>query len=540
MKRIIALMLMAVMALTCASFASAENALTTVTYFGSNAMAGSGELTGEIGKFFNERGLNIEVVPYSTEKLQAQLASGDLADVIYLTQKDMQIAAESGLILPLDEYIEKMPNVVAHAELFDPSFAFAREHNSNGTGNLYYLGRVGQSSLNVAPDTDRNAIKMNWAIYAEAGYPEFATLEDVIPVLKKMQELRPTSADGLPTYGMNMFSDFDTEYFYNMYSVYCLLGKQTDWLGYGVEYDVATQTGYSIFTEGSAYYRGLKFMYEMNQAGLMDPDSLSQTRSTAWTKIHTGAALAGWASDPGLETDGYYPVMFDEFLPTYSTAQSFPTGGYCISANCQNIDAALKLLDTLCCEEDLLFLFSGAPGDDKRWNYDPETGVPTITQAYIDSVNAGAPMETEFWNITYPITNGYILDVGTSYSYTYFPSYFDITYSTELAKDWTNHYGYTYLRKLIDDKNWPVAEQTEGFTSFLTPDDDIMALTKASLKDVIVPASWRMVFAADEAEFDAIWADTKAKCESLGIDYVVQYKLDDIAAARETWNAITK
>ncbi|MBQ8640553.1 MAG: extracellular solute-binding protein [Lachnospiraceae bacterium] len=546
MKRILTLTM--ALSLACSGLAvaaEAEGEVTSITYFGVNANAGSGELTGGLGKFFEDRGLSIEVVPYSTEKLQAQLASGDLADVIWLPQQEMLTAADSGLIIPLDEYIDDMPNIQAHADLFDPSFAFAREYNSNDTGNLYYIGQVGPSMLNVAADTERNAIKMNWEIYAEAGYPEFSTLEEIIPVMKKMQETRPQTEDGLPTYGMNLFSDFDTDHFWNMNSIYCLLGKQETYLGWGVEYDVLTQTGTSIFADGSVYYRGLKFMFEMNQAGLVDPDSLSQTRSTAWEKIHSGAALAGWSGDPGWESDGYYPVVFDEFLPTYSTASSFPTGGYCISSTCENVEAAVQFLDILASEEDLLTLWSGYPGDDRRWNYD-ENGVPTITETFAEALAAGTELELpadetiNFWNITYLLSSGYVHEYGTSYNYTLFPSYYDYVYSSDLAKDWTELYGYTYLRELIEDKEWPVANQTEGFAAFLTADDDVMLMTKAALKDIIVPGSWRMVFAADEAEFEAVWNEMKEKCESLGIDDVVQYKLDDIAQARETWASLNQ
>lgn len=546
MKRILVLAMALIMALSCVSFASAENTgLTTVTYFGNNAMAGSGELTGGLGKFFNDRGLNIEVIPYSTEKLQGMLASGDLADVIYLGQQDMLIAAESGLIQPLDNLLQYMPNVTAHGDLFDASFNFAREYNSNGTGNLYYLGRVGPSSMNVGADTERHAIKMNWKVYAEAGYPEFSSLEEIIPVLQKMKEIYPQTAEGVPTYGIHLFSDFDTRYFWNIGSVYSVTGKLADWLDYGVEYDPLTKTGYSMFAEGSTYYRGLKFLFMMNQAGLIDPDSLSQTRSTAWTKIDSGAALAGWSGNPGWENKGYYPVVFEEFIPSYTTASSFPTGGYCISANCKNVEAACKLLDTLCEEEALLTLVGGHPSDAGIWNYD-ENGVPTITAAYAEAYNNGTDLEipadvkVDFWNIYYPITYGYMLKTGTSYHYQYFPSYFDLAYSTDIAKDWTAHYGYTYLMELLKDKNWPIAAQDEGFSSFMTPDDDITVLTKAALKDVIVPASWRMVFAANETEFDAIWNEMKMTCESLGINELVQYKLDDIAQAREQLYALGK
>lgn len=538
-------MTMALTAFAGTSVFAESDGVVSITYFGVNANSGSGELTGGLGKFFEDRGLSIEVIPYSTEKLQAQLASGALADVIWLPQEEMLTAAESGLIIALDEYLEDMPSIQANYELFGPAFEFAREYNSNGTGNVYYIGKVGPEAMNVVADTERYAIKMNWAVYRDAGYPEFDTLEEIIPVLKEMQELYPETEDGIPTYGMHLFSDFDTSYFWNITSVYCLLGKSEKYLAWGVEYDVLTQTGTSIFADDSVYYRALKFMYEMNQAGLIDPDSLSQTRSTAWEKIDSGAALAGWAGDPGWEYEGYYPVVFDEFTPTYTTASAYPTGGYCISSSCTNVEAALAFLDILANEEDLLILWSGYPGDDRIWNYD-ENGVPTITETYAEAMDNGttdaldipAEESIDFWNITYLLSSGTILDVGTSYNYTYFPSYYEYSYSTELAKDWSEHYGYTYLRQLLEDQDWTVAAQTEGFSSFLSTDDDMMTMTKAALKDIIVPASWQMIFASSEEEFDSIWEDAKAKCESLGIDDVVQYKLDDIAQAREKWAAL--
>lgn len=67
-----------------------------------------------------------------------------------------------------------------------------------------------------------------------------------------------------------------------------------------------------------------------------------------------------------------------------------------------------------------------------------------------------------------------------------------------------------------------------------------MKMIKAALKDIIVAASWQMVFAKDEAQFESVWADMKAKCESLGINDVIQYKLDDIAAARAIYASLAE
>lgn len=292
MKKILSLVLVLATLLSCVSLAAADETV-KITYFPGNSMAGSGELTGGNGAHFAKHGLVVEIIPYSAEKLQGMLASGDLADVMWLPEQELKIAMEADMLLNLEEYLPTMTALQENAEWFTPSLNFAREYNSNGTGNVYYLAPVGGPTIAVAADTDRNAIKMNWALYKNSGYPAFSSLEDSIEVFKKMQQDNPTNEAGLPTYAIHMFSDFDTEYFYNMYSIYSILGKDYTYLPYGIEYDASTHSGTSIFAEGSVYYRGLKYFYEMNKAGLVDPDSMSQTRSTAKAKIESGAALAG-------------------------------------------------------------------------------------------------------------------------------------------------------------------------------------------------------------------------------------------------------
>lgn len=541
MKKFLALCMALVLMMSCVTIAGADTPkLTKVRLFASNAMSGSGIMTGAYAEIFARHGLEVEVVPYSTEKLQGMLASGDLADVIWLEQKEMLTAAESGLIINLDEHLDKLPNMVANPQ-FEASLNFARQYNSNGTGNLYYIGTVGGSSIAVSADTDRNAIKMNWTIYKDAGYPEFSRLEDVIPVLKQMQELKPTTDAGVPTYGMHLFSDFDTTYFWNMQGIYTILGKDVSYLPYGIEYDPTTQSGVSIFTEGSVYYRGLKFMNEMNKAGLIDPDSMSQTRSTAKAKIESGAALAGWAGNPGWEAQGYYPVVFDDFKPYMNFAANYSTGGYCISANSQNLDAALTLLDLFCSEDDVMDMRNGLKGT--TWDVD-ENGTPYITEEYFEFLKSGGEKfvpsnglpTSEYLGFSSGLFNtGYTLnDSGICFCIASFPDMLAYQYSSELAQDWTAHYGYPYLKALLSGENMETSVQNVPFTAFLTPDDDDMVMITAALKDIIVPASWQMIYAKDDAEFDKIWADAKAKCESLGLNDVIQYKLDDINNALAT------
>ena len=44
----------------------------------------------------------------------------------------------------------------------------------------------------------------------------------------------------------------------------------------------------------------------------------------------------------------------------------------------------------------------------------------------------------------------------------------------------------------------------------------------AAIKPVMNTASWKMIFAKDEAEFDALWKQMQKDCKELGIDQVVE------------------
>lgn len=544
MKKIVSLLLTVMMLLSCLSFASAEDQIVKITYFPGNSMAGSGELTGFNAALFARHGIELEIIPHSAEKLQGMLASGDMPDVMWLPEQELKIAMESGMLLDLEAYLPTMTGIQNNIQSFGPSLNFAREFNSNGTGHVYYIAPVGPPSVAVAADTERNAIKVNWALYKASGYPAFGTLEESVAAFKKMQQDNPTTADGLPTYAIHMFSDFDTEYFYNMNSIYAILGKDYTYLPYGIEFDPVTHTGISIFDEGSVYYRALKYFFAMNQAGLVAPDSMAQTRSTAKAKIESGAALAGWAANPAWEANGYYPVLFDDFVPFYKMASSYGVAGYCVSADCEHPEAAVKFISLLADDDFTLELRNGPKG--VTWDID-ENNKPYLTDKYFELAALGDMTHTdaegntwEFWNNGNLLSGGFINKYGVSVCYTNWPDMYEYTYNSANALDWKAHYGYTYLRDLLNDKGWKQAVETEGYAAFLTADDDDMKMMKAALKDIIVAASWQMVFAKDEAQFEAVWADMKVKCESLGINAVIQYKLDDIAAAREIYASLAE
>ena len=522
------------------STAQEGSAAKTITLYPYNAGLQSGPVTGWLGDYLLEKGIILEVIPYSEEKTQAMLASGSLPDiVVFNSATNAKAALEAGMLLPLDDYQDQLPHVMEN-DILKAGLDYAREYYGTEDGELSILPfGVGKNTLYAAADTDRYAIKLNYQLYEQIGAPEFEKLEDVIPILKEMQQAYPQNEEGMNVYAMNLFSDFDTTHFFNMMSIYSILGYHWNYLPYGIEYEIETGTPYSIFREDSVYRRGARFMYELNQQGLLDPDSLTQERATADKKVSSKSSVAGWAGVPGWAGKGYLPVPFDEFKPSLVTEEPYGKVGIAISANAENVDTCLKFVDMLADYDALLTLYNGPQGD--RW--DIKDGKLVMTDKFKEYLEAGGGTyvlengeEYSLFNIVSYIPNmgNTIEKYGEPFPMTLWTEYVDRQYETEDAQAWSARYGYKYLKDLLEAENKMTAVMDTSFVPFLTPDSDDMKLTLAALKDVIVPSTWELIYAKDDAEFEQIWSRMKQNAEALGLEDVISYKVEDIAQAKET------
>ncbi|MGN1203457.1 MAG: ABC transporter substrate-binding protein, partial [Lachnospiraceae bacterium] len=126
---------------------------------------------------------------------------------------------------------------------------------------------------------------LRWDLYAQLNYPKMDTLEDLLPVLKQMQELMPVSESGNPTYAFSFFKDWDGNLMNNAKQPACLYGY--DECGFilaradGSDYQ-------SLIDSDSQYMRVLKFYYDANQLGLVDPDSPTQNYDSVFQKYQDG------------------------------------------------------------------------------------------------------------------------------------------------------------------------------------------------------------------------------------------------------------
>ena len=63
-------------------------------------------------------------------------------------------------------------------------------------------------------------------------------------------------------------------------------------------------------------------------------------------------------------------------------------------------------------------------------------------------------------------------------------------------------------------------------------------LVMDALRDVVVTASWQMVYAETDEAFQAIWDQMVADCEGLGAQDIIDWRLEDLAAAKAKQDAL--
>jgi len=141
---------------------------------------------------------------------------------------------------------------------------------------------------------------LRWDLYVALGKPPIRTLECFVDVLYAMRELEPYTPDGLRTFGVSFFPDWDGDMVMMVKSTPALYGF--DEFGLGL-YCTITQTYQHIFTpieEGGMYLRALRFYNQLFQRGLVDPDSMTQTFNDMMEKYLRGQAfwnIFSWMAD---------------------------------------------------------------------------------------------------------------------------------------------------------------------------------------------------------------------------------------------------
>ncbi len=474
---------------------------------------------------------------------QTRTAAGDLGDLIIVDNgQQYNELVEAGLLTDASEYYETMENV----QRFDSAV-----QNLNKDADGLYGFPTSVSTLKATDPSEgldpTFGAYVRWDLYGEQGYPEIGTLEDLLPVIQKMQEDNPTTDSGKKVYGFSLFSDWDG----NMMNA----GKQlVTYYGYdesGFVLAKADGSDYqSILDSDSEYIRALKFYFQANQMGLVDPESTTQNYDTLFAKFQEGQVLFSWWPWLGQaafntttnlnEGKGFMlaPIQ-DQKIFSYGAEVYGGKQFIGIGSNAEDPERIAAFIDWLYSSEGVLANSSQTSGSSgpEGLTWEMKDGEPVLTefgkQALLDG-DGDVPEEygggsykdgVSALNVNTVLPIDINPDTGFPYAYTMWESYQNET-TDPVKEDWS--------------KNMGGAESTIGYleendqllvapgASYVAPEDSSEISTlRNQAKATIIEYSWRMVFAKDEAEFDQLLKEMQETADGLGYQTVLEFDMNN-------------
>ncbi len=516
----------------------------------------SGLQTGWFAKLLKDKfnvGFNIVTSSEGgSDRFATQLISGNLGDLIFLGesngQEHLSEAIEAGLIMDLAPLMEEnAPNITKNYPLLLEKAKIL----FGGGDKIYFIGQ------DAVPTTEELQIDGGtdswwgpygrWDLYAKLGYPEITSLDDLVDVLQKMHDLEPVNEDGEPVYAMSLWKDWDGGNMMAGTAFYAIFG-------YGDSFNYvcphATEDSYiTLLQDDSLYIDTLKFYYKLNQLGLLDPDSITQTYSEVTTKEQTGRVLYNW---------------FNPIKSNYNTAERLAAGkavtllpfttqcnyGYTgkpygygrtvsIGANCEQPERLLKIIDWMFSDEGLMESYNGPK--DGTWTYD-ESGAPVLTElgwaCYNDQMTEmpeelGGGTFYEGSNkgfYTYPSINFNLSSTGYPVNRDLWPCVLSKE-MPDVIKDWSGHMdgALTSIEAMVK-KGIIVKTINQAVFSREEPlqMNDMLQQKASQVGTVISEYSWKMVLATSEEEFEALKTEMLEKAKGLGYEDVVAFGVQQV------------
>lgn len=487
---------------------------------------------------------------------QTRTAAGDLGDLIIVDNgQQYNELVEAGLLLDASEYYKNMPNVSRFNE--------AVEHMNQESGGIYGFPTSVSSLSATTPSEGLDptfGAYMRWDLYGNQGYPEVNTLEDLLPVVKKMQEDNPTTESGKKVYGFSLFSDWDGNMMNAAKQLVTYYGY--DELGFvlakadGSEYQ-------SILDSDSEYIRALKFYYEANQQGLVDPESTTQNYDTLFAKFQDGQVLFSWwpwlgqaAYNTQTNLDagkGFMMVPIqDQTIFSYGSEVYGGKQFIGIGSKAKDPERISQFIDWLYSPEGVLANSSQTSGSSgpEGLTWEMVDGEPVLTdfgkQALLDG-NGDVPEEygggtykdgVSALNVNTILPIDINPETGVSYSYTMWESY-QKDNTNPVISDWSEQMGgaTTTIQYLEDNDQLSVAPGA----SYVAPEDSSEISTlRNQVKSTIVEYSWKMVFAKDNNEFDKLLKEMQETADGLGYQTVLEFDMTNAKDQNEKRMEVSK
>lgn len=328
-----------------------------------------------------QTGIRINFNVVEGDRADVLMSNGELGDMVMIySASELMTAIESELVIELSQLVkDNAPNIYANADRLKMA-----EVLSGTTDGTYYFLPV-QTGSEGAPGTPYHSLFLTrWDLYKQLGSPEITNLDEYLDMLIEMQKLEPKTADGKTVYAYSLAWDsirkviWPWHYTYGYYT-------SNDFINTNIN---TAEMVYEPLDEDSPFWNILAYYNKVYKAGLLDPDTFTQTDDDMKAKVTNGQVLCPIWSSNGNQYEAANEGKGFQVLPVEGTTywcNSYYTGGWdaCfvgITATCKKPELALKLLDFLSTEDGARLINSGVKG--VHWDYDAN-GVPMIDETII-------------------------------------------------------------------------------------------------------------------------------------------------------------
>ncbi len=484
---------------------------------------------------------------------EVRAAAGNLGDLIICkgVNGQLQDMVNAGLIYNMEDDLQDK-NIMRYREAIENLnssvwqegiYAIPSEVSANGA----YVSSEGVELI-YGP-------YIRGDLYKKLGYPEVDTLEDLLPVLKEMQERYPTTENGAKTYGFSFFKDWDDNMM-NAVKQPCFMYGYDE---YGVVLAKADGSDYqSIIEDDSIYVRMLNFFYEANQMGLIDPKSASQSYDQCFDKYREGQVFFSpwsWLGKSAFNTISNVEQGKGFMMAPVKDLQIYLYGCYpygnqdsIIAVGSQSADPArlVDFIDWLYSEEGIMMngaSLSGAATGPEGLTWEMHEDGPCLTdfgrEALMNGGNIEVPEEYGggTWESGTSVLN-YKAVVQCEKSERGFHYYYELWDSvrafdtSSLVEDWRERMNAdTTMDYLQKNDMFLVAPGMLYTASVETAEQTTI---RYQCKRAIQDYSWEMVFAPDRQRFEELLDEMQATVKSYGYDVILEYDMTHAKLKRQS------
>lgn len=464
------------------------------------------------------------------------LASGDLPDIACQQITDDKIRGDifaANAAIPLDDLIAKYgPNIQKNGgAMLNLMKAFK---SNNGDGKVYFIGVAGGSKDESFSYGDPyGSWYVRWDVYKSIGSPAIKSDEDLLNVMKQMQDKYPKTADGKKTYAMSGF--FAETNQFGCWFPECGVDAAMGWMwqNCGPAFFNNNTANYfmTVYDDNSPWLRALKLENKAYQMGLMDPESFTMKLTQYQDKCTAGrilVPLVSWAGAGSFNAEmnkegktdiGYAPIAFP-YVPgqtTPSQAYAYYPGGwqcYYVTSKCKTPERAIQLFNYTFSDEGMTLLYNGIEGT----HWDVVDGVKTRRADVIQSqqtdpdnykMKSGIGAYTNLTAFTgdTKLSDGQVIDFGSTLQVVQ-------KNLTPFQKLFCKDTGVTYPAEAWLKEIKPIDATYYNYISIGDNADLVEIQTKVNnYMDVQTP---QLVACKTDADFAAKWAEFKTGMDALG------------------------